>query len=123
MTKDERAQVAAALERAENGTNARVAVRIVPDENVDAFELAKAEFEKAGLHQHEPRNAALLLVAPKARRFAIIGDRELHQRVGDDFWGRAAGAMQPHFAKGEIAGGLVAGLDYLGGALRDHFSQ
>ena len=39
-----------------------------------------------GLHRHETENAALILVAPKARRFAILGDRALHDRVGDDFW-------------------------------------
>lgn len=122
MTKSERALVQAALERAQAGTNARVAVRFVPDEGVDAFERAKTEFEKAGLHQHEHRNAALFLVAPKARRFAVIGDRALHERVGDDFWNRTVSAMQPHFAHGDLVGGLVAGLDCLGGALREHFA-
>lgn len=123
MTKAERARIYDAMARAQSGTTARVAVRFVPDSNVDAFERAKIEFEGAGMHGHPGRNAALILVAPKARAFAVIGDRELHARVGDAFWNQTVADMRERFAAGDLTGAVVAGLDRLGAALHEHFAQ
>ncbi len=123
MTPAEREQIQDAMARAERGTNARVAVRFVPDAAVDALERAKAEFERAGMHGHAPRNAALILVAPNARKFALIGDRELHARVGDEFWNQSVALMRDRFAAGDISGAVVVGLDRLGAALHEHFAQ
>ncbi len=123
MTSADRARIHDAMVRAESGTNARVAVRFIPDAKVDALERAKAEFEKNGMHGHAPRNAALILVAPKARAFAMIGDRELHARVGEAFWDEAVEEMRKRFAAGDTPGAVVAGLDRLNVALHEHFAQ
>jgi len=123
VTKEQRARIQDAMERAEAGTTARIAVRFIPDEKVDAYERAKAEFEKAGMHGHAARNAALILVAPKARRFAVIGDRELHDRVGDAFWDEAIDAMRPEFVAGDVTGAVVTGIERVGAALHEHFAE
>ena len=123
MTAAERERIHDAMVRAEAGTNARVAVRFVPDAKVDAFARAKVEFEKIGMHGHAPRNAALILVAPNARAFAVIGDRELHARVGDAFWDETVAAMRERFAAGDIAGAVVTGMDRIGSTLHEHFAQ
>ena len=123
MTNDERTCVHDALKRAQNGTTAHIGVRVVPDAKVDAYERAVKEFETAGLHTHEHRNAALILVAPNARRFAIIGDRALHERVGETFWSDAVAKMQPLFAAGDTAAALISGIDAVGAALHEYFPQ
>ena len=121
MTPADRARIQGAIARAEAGTGTRVAVRIVPDERVDAVERAKREFLSAGLHRHEDRNAALILVAPKARQFAVLGDQALHERVGDAFWNEVVEGMRAEFARGAIADAIVHGLERLGEALHTHF--
>lgn len=121
MTQAERDKVTQAIARAEEGTGTRVAVRIIPDQHVDAMERAKAEFLHAGLHEHEEHNAALILVAPKARQFAVLGDRALHERVGEGFWSEVVDGMRVEFARGAIADAIIHGLDRLGDALRTHF--
>lgn len=121
MTGAERARVHEALVRAERGTTARIAVRIVPDAALDAFERAKVEFEKNGMHAHAHRNAALILVAPNAKSFAVIGDRALHEIVAEAFWRDTVAIMQPYFASGEVANGLIAGIDRLGEAFSRNF--
>lgn len=121
MTRAERSAIARALAEAEEGTSGRIGVRVVPDRDVDAFERAKDEFARAGLHRHPHQNAALILVAPKARRFAIIGDRALHERVGDAFWRGVVAESEPYFARGALADGIIYAVDRLGGVLRAHF--
>ena len=122
MRRSDRARIAGAIARAEEGTTGRIAVRIVPDATVDAFERAKGEFGRIGLHRHEGANAALILVAPKARWFAVVGDRALHELVGDAFWNDLIAQTQPYFARGAVTDGIVNAVGRLGDALATHFS-
>jgi uncharacterized membrane protein len=122
VRRSERNAIARAIAKAEDGTSGRIAVRIVPDASVDALKRAKHEFGRVGLHRHRHANAALILVAPKARSFAVIGDRALHQRVGDEFWNGLVRETQPYFARGEISGGVIAAVARLGEALKVYFS-
>ncbi len=122
MTRPELEAIASAIRDAENGTTGRIAVRIVPEANVDAFERATAEFRSIGLHRHQSSNGAMVLVAPKARRFAVIGDRALHERVGPAFWQQIVNGAQPYFARGAVRDGIVHVVGQLGEALKMHFS-
>jgi uncharacterized membrane protein len=121
MTRSERDGIARAIADAEEGTTGRIAVRVIPDTTVDAFERASREFGHIGLHRHEEANAALILVAPKARKFAIIGDRALHERVGDAFWNDVVEQSRPYFERGAVSEGVVYAVGRLGRALHDHF--
>ncbi|MBV8197069.1 MAG: TPM domain-containing protein [Candidatus Eremiobacteraeota bacterium] len=121
MTRHERARISRALAEAENGTSGRIAVRIIPDRKVDEMERARREFGRIGLHRHDRANAALILVAPKARRFAVIGDRALHERVGDAFWKDVVRESQPFFARGAIVEGIIFAIGRIGDALHGHF--
>lgn len=123
MTRQQRRAIAAAIDAAEEGTTGRIAVRVIPGASVDAFERAKREFARIGLHRHEPGNASLILVAPKARRFAIIGDRALHERVGDAFWDGVVEQSRPFFARGAVTEGIVHAVARVGDALHAHFAK
>jgi uncharacterized membrane protein len=123
VTRSEREAIARAIREAESGTTGRIAVRIIPDDDVDAFERATHEFGRAGLHKHDEGNAALILVAPKARKFAVIGDRALHERVGDAFWKNVIGQSQPYFARGAVLEGIQYAVGRVGEALHAHFAD
>lgn len=123
MTPDQRAAIARSITAAEDGTTGRIAVRVIPDANVDAFARAKREFEQLGLHRHEHANAALILVAPHARRFAVLGDRALHERVGEAFWNDVVEQSRPYFSRDEIFEGILHAIRRIGEALHEHFAQ
>jgi uncharacterized membrane protein len=122
VTRAERALVARAIASAEDGTTGRIAVRVIPDRSVDAFERARHEFARTGLHRHDAQNAALVLVAPNAKQFAVIGDRALHARVGDAFWREVVDESRSYFAHGAIADGIVHAVGRVGEALHAHFA-
>jgi uncharacterized membrane protein len=123
VTRQERDAIARAIAAAEDGTTGRIAVREIPDATVDAFARARQEFEQSGLQRHPSGNAALILVAPKARQFAVLGDRALHERVGDPFWNGIVAESRTHFERGEIADGVIAAVARIGEALRTHFPR
>jgi uncharacterized membrane protein len=121
VTRAQGRQIDAAIARAQAHTSGRIAVRVVTEKNVDAFERAKTEFEHRGMHRVEARNAALILVAPRARSFAVLGDRALHERVGEPFWQQLVDEMAPYFARDAIVDGIVHAVGRLGDALHAHF--
>lgn len=123
MTKADRARIDEALRRAEEGTSARIAVRIVPDAKIDALERAKAEFMGRSMHEHPGANAALILVAPKARSFAVLGDRTLHERVGQSFWDETVAQMSRSFVSGTPTDAILLGIERLGDAFHLHFAS
>jgi uncharacterized membrane protein len=123
MTRKERAAINAAIGAAEVGTSGCIAVRVIPDVAVDALHRAKHEFARLRLHRHGDANAALILVAPKARQFAIIGDRALHARVGEAFWHDLIAQSRPYFARGAITDGIIYAVGRIGEALHSHFAE
>jgi uncharacterized membrane protein len=123
VTRQDRDAIAAAIAAAEDGTTGRIAVREIPDATVDAFQRARLEFEQSGLQGHPSANAALILVAPKARQFAVLGDRALHERVGGEFWNGVVAESRTYFERGAISDGVVAAVRRIGEALRTHFPQ
>jgi uncharacterized membrane protein len=123
VTSQDRLRIAAAIARAEAGTDSRIAVRLIPDDKVDAFERAKTEFERIGMTRLERRNGALILIAPRARRYAVLGDSALHKRVGDAFWNDLVAELQPIFAGGDLTGAVLRGVERIGSALREHFAS
>ena len=110
-----------AIDAAEQGTTGRIGVRIVPGATADALEDARKHFMHARMHEHEHRNGVIFFVAPKARKFAVFGDRAIHDHVGDAFWSKLVEDMTPFFAGGDMTEGLLLGIARVGEQLRLHF--
>lgn len=123
MTREQHAAIAQAIAEAESGTTGRIAVWEIPDASVDALERARREFTNIGLHRHAPRNAALIVVAPKARQYAVVGDRGLHERVGEQFWSDVVRESHQYFSDGDVFEGVRAAVRRIGSALHTHFPQ
>ncbi len=121
MRRADRQKIADALSRAGAGTSAHISVHVVPDSSIDVLERAKSAFFATALHERSGADAALILVAPTARAFAVIGDRALHERVGQAFWDDLVVAMTAAFKTGSPADAVVLGVDRLGRALREQF--
>ena len=47
--------------------------------------------------------AILIFVAPRAQKFAVIGDSGIHERCGDQFWQRAGRVDAASISKQKIS--------------------
>ncbi len=121
MTRLAHARIERAVRAAERGTTGHIVVRIVPEKSLDAFDRARQEFEQAGLHTARARNASMILVAPVARKYAVLGDKALHERVGDAFWKSLVDEMRPYFASDRSVEAIVFAIDRIGTELHRHF--
>jgi uncharacterized membrane protein len=113
--------VVTAIRDAENKTSGKIHVSISPKHADDPVAVAQAEFLRLGLDKSPERNSVLIFVAPRARKFAIIGDEAVHAKCGDEFWRHLAEAMTGYFRNSEFTPGIIHGVQKAGDLLAAHF--
>ena len=64
----------------------------------DPVARAIAVFERLGMHRTDGRNGVLVYAAIADRKLAVIGDLEIHGRVGDAYWQEVVDGMTRHLA-------------------------
>lgn len=114
-------RITAAIRAAEHDTSGEIRVHIQHRVKGDIFAVAKARFEELGMTATEQRNGVLFYIALKSRQFAVLGDQGINDRVPADFWANTVATMREHFAQGDLAGGLEAGIREAGRALKEFF--
>ena len=120
---EEETRIIAAIKEAELQTSGEIRVHLAKSCGGSPHEAAVKVFEKIGMIRTAERNAVLFYLALKDRKFALIGDKGIHERVGADFWEKVRDAVQHDFRKGEFAKGLVDGIRRSGGELARHFPR
>ncbi|MBU1676853.1 TPM domain-containing protein, partial [bacterium] len=87
----------------------------------DPYLQARRVFDDLGMHRTADRNGVLVYMAVRSRKFAVVGDEELHARVGDGFWSDVVEAMGREFGEGRFAKGLETGIALIGEKLCEFF--
>jgi uncharacterized membrane protein len=116
-------QIVAAIREAEHKTSGQIRVSISHKHLADPVAAAQAEFLRLGMSQFPERNGVLILVAPRAHKFAVIGDVAVHAKCGDEFWRKLADAMAGYFRKSDFTPGIIHGVQKAGDLLAEHFPR
>jgi len=116
-------RVLEAIRKAEAGTSGEIRVLVERHKAEDPVAAAQAYFNRLGMANSRHRNGVLIFVAPKSRRFAVIGDSAVHEKCGDAFWEGLAKAMGEHFKRGEFTAGVVHGIERAGELLARTFPR
>jgi uncharacterized membrane protein len=123
LGKLEHDRIARAIADAESKTSGEIRVFIQRGELADAYEEARTRFEKLGMTKTRERNAVLIFVAPRAQKFAVIGDVGIHERCGKEFWETTVGTMREHFRAENFTNAIVHAIERTGVALGQHFPR
>ena len=91
--------------------------------DVDPLPLAQRKFQQLGIQKTSQRNGVLVFVAPRARKFAVIGDQAIHQKCGEEFWRDVVDRMRNHFRAEEFTQALVEAIGEIGDVLAAHFPR
>jgi uncharacterized membrane protein len=116
-------RVVAAIRAAEGRSRGEIRVHVAHKKVGDPQRAAAALFERLGMTATAERNGVLLFVAPVSRRFAVVGDKGIHEKCGDGFWKDVASAMEEDFRHGRFTDGIVKGVTRAGEALAAHFPR
>ena len=121
LSKAEQARIVAAIGAAEKQTSGEIKVHVEARCTQKPWERALEIFRKLGLDKTRERNAVLIYVAVRSRKYALLGDVGIHEEVGSQFWSEAAGRMQGAFRRGALADGIVGAVEAVGARLAQKF--
>ena len=124
LSKLEHDRIVQAIHEAESRTSGQIRVFIQRGKvDVDPLIAAQKKFHRLGMHKTPERNAVLIFVAPRARKFAVIGDTAIHEKCGETLWQRLADGMREHFRNQKFSHALVEAIEEAGKALAAHFPK
>jgi len=123
LGKLEHDRIATAIATAEATTSGEIRVFIQRGKVADAVSAARTQFERLGMTQTRERNAVLVFIAPRAQKFAVIGDRGVYEKCGEPFWEALTQAMRPHFQEQRFTDAIVHAVREAGSLLAQHFPR
>jgi uncharacterized membrane protein len=121
FTKEQQADILSAIREAENMTSGEIRVHVETSLNGDVLDRASWIFRKIKMHETAERNGVLFYLALENRKFAIIGDKGINEKVPQNFWDSIKEAMEEHFHEGKFSEGLSKGILMAGIQLKEHF--
>ena len=124
LSKVEHDRIVAAIREAEAKTSGEIRVFIQRGKlNADPLVAAQKKFHQLRMHTTRERNAVLIFVAPRAHKFAVVGDNAIHEKCGGEFWQRITENMRTHFQNEKFSHALVEAIKEIGKVLAVHFPK
>jgi uncharacterized membrane protein len=117
----DRDKIKEAIQKAEHRTSGEIRVSVAPFFWGNVHKAAEKAFVRLGMTRTKDRNGVLLFVVPARRKFVVLGDSGIHERVGQDFWHRIVAVVTEKFRRGDFTGGLICGIEEVGEQLSTHF--
>ena len=124
LSRLEHERIVSAIREAESKTSGEIRVYIQRGKfETDPVMVAQKKFQRLGMYKTRERNAVLIFVAPRAHKFAIVGDQAIHEKCGEQFWQRLVDAMRAHFQNEKFGRALVEAIEETGKTLAEHFPK
>ena len=124
LSKLEHDRIVHAIRETESKTSGEIRVYVQRGKlNADPLIVAQRKFQRLHMHKTRNRNAVLIFVAPRAHKFAVVGDRAIHQKCGDEFWQRIVEGMRAHFRNEKFSHALIEAIKEIGQVLAAYFPR
>ena len=117
----DREKIKLAIESAERRTSGEICVSVARLFWGSVERAADRAFVRMGMSRTKDRNGVLFFVVPARRKFVVLGDQGIHERVGQQFWESVAAILSEKFREGDFTGGLIKGIESVGEQLSTHF--
>ncbi len=116
-------RISNAIAQAEEKTSGEIRVFVQRGPVEDPVAAARAQFEKLGMTATRERNGVLIFVAPRAQKFAVIGDEGIHRHCRAEYWQELVDGMREHFRTEKFTEALVEAIRQTGILLAKHFPR
>lgn len=121
LSRAEAELVKQAVIAAENRTSGEIRVHLDAAIEEDVLAHAAFVFEELGMHRTKDRNGILLYISVPSRRVAVLGDKGIHEKLGNAYWQGVIDLVLGCFREERYCEGLCAGVQRIGEQLREHF--
>jgi len=123
LSDDDLAAITRAVTAAAEHTSAEVRVHLDHSCEGDALQQAIKVFERLGMHRTAARNGVLVYISVTDRKLAVIGDKGIHERVGEAYWQGLVAAVSERLRQEQSRDGLIHALAEVGRELGRHFPR
>ena len=124
LSKLEHDRIVHAIREGESKTSGEIRVYVQRGKlKADPLFVAQKKFQKLQMHKTAERNGVLIFVAPREHKFAVVGDRAIHEKCGDEFWQRIVEGMRTHFQHEKFSHALIEAISEIGKLLAAHFPK
>jgi uncharacterized membrane protein len=114
-------RIFAEIAKAEAGTSGEIRVFVSSRRVDDPVAQAEEHFEKLGMTKTRHRNGVLLYFAPATRKFAVVGDRGIHEKCGEAFWKELIDEVRPLLQAEHFTEAVTHAVRQAGVQLARHF--
>ncbi len=121
FTREQQDLIRQAIIEAEDSTSGEIRVHIETGIEGDVLDRAAWIFRKIGMHRTKERNGVLFYLALINRKFAVIGDGGINEKVPDVFWDEIRAVVEKNFNSGKFTDGLTEGILIAGSKLKEYF--
>ncbi len=124
FTPEQQQQIITAIRDAELATSGEIRVHVeatCPDG--DPVKRAIQVFGTLGMHETQEQNGVLFYLAVTDRKFAVVGDKGIDQRVPAGFWDSTKDILRQHFTASDYVAGLAEGIERAGQQLKQFFPR
>jgi len=121
FTEEELNTIVASIEKAELKTSGEIRFHIESRCKGEALKRAIQVFKNLGMHKTELKNGTLLYLATEDKKFAIIGDKGINEKVTKNFWDDVKTKMSEKFKEKEFVSGVCIAIEMIGKKLKEFF--
>lgn len=107
FSEEDKKRIVSAVGAAESLTNGEIRVCVVPRASKDIVAHAVHCFSKLGMDKTHERNGVLIMIAERDRKFAIIGDEGIHNKVKQVFWNDMLQILEYNFRQQFYVDGML----------------
>lgn len=117
----EEERIVRAIQKAEKQTSAEIRVVVETECPGDPVQRAIERFEQLGMTATKQRNGVLIYISLKDRKYAVVGDVGIHEKVGEKFWETVAEEMRSILREGKVVEAVIRGVERTGEVLAKYF--
>jgi uncharacterized membrane protein len=121
FTRKEKKQILAGVREAEKHTSGEIRVHLEYKSHGPVYGYAQKVFRRIGMTQTVQRNGVLIFLATKDKKFAVLGDVGISEKVPEGFWNDVVQIMQEHFKQNKFAEGISEAAIRIGEKLKVFF--
>lgn len=121
FNEEEQQRIQKAIEKAERSTSGEIRICIEKKCSEEVLDRAAKYFYQLNMDKTKLRNGVLIYLATVDRKFAIIGDAGINRVVPADFWDSTKESMLAEFKYGNLAEGIITGINMAGQQLKKFF--
>ena len=115
--------IVATIRKAELETTGEIRVHIDDKCDGEVFDRAVKLFNHLKIDRTRFKNGVLIYIATEDRKFAVIGDEAIHEKVGNNFWNSIAQKLHNDFLETNYCKGIVESIERISEILNKYFPQ